>query len=420
MYKKFRTQSEESIKKTQLKKMQRVVNHAYENSDFYRSYYQSSGFHPDMLRTYDDIQKIPIVKRIMLKSAPSESILTRKDTSNLHCHTTTGSSGTPVKFYFDSNEALQKNLGFIRAYSLMGVKLTDVTVALRDPVDIRGKALYERFGLLRYDYQNIYDGIDVIYESLRQKYNSIDVLKGMPSDLVNLAYAVRSSDEGFPKVKRIISDSEVLDEASRAFIEDTFGVSVLDTYACVEAGCIAFQLPGSSKYFMNEDQVLLESISGDRLESDAIVTNLRNTTFPIIRYQIGDMIDFGDGNSDLPNMRRKTIDGIYGKYLDFIVLPDKSIVSPHVPKQELTHDLPHIKKFQVKQVDLDSIEVIVEPEDGYSKETESEILRRMDNAFKGQMSCKVTIDPQLSEKTSRKFKCIDSSVAQNFLSGNPI
>lgn len=400
--------------------MKRIVDCAYQHSDFYHNYYDSCGFHPDMLVNYEDIKKIPIVKRIMLKSAPLESVLTRKDTDNLHFHTTTGSSGTPVKFYFDSQEELKKNLGFIRAYSMMGIKPTDITVALRDPVDIREKPFYENFGLFRYDYQNIYDGMDVIHDRLCKKYKKIDVLKGMPSDLVNLAYTVQHSDKTFPKVRKLVSDCEVLDDTSRAFIESVFGVEILDTYACVEGGCVAFQVPGSKKYVVNEDQVLLESVDGNRLSGDAVITNLRNTTFPIIRYQIGDVVDFGDGTNDLPHNNLKTIDRIHGKYLDFIVLPDKSLVSPHVPKQELTHGLPEIKKFQIIQDALDHVEVVIEPDEGFSEETKAEVLKRMDKAFKGQITCDIRIDDHLSEKTTRKFKCVDSKIAQDFLSGNPI
>lgn len=409
------TKSRDEIQNIQLKKIKRIVEVAYDKSDFYHQYYKNNGFHPDMLTRYEDINLIPIVKRAALKNAPVESILTTHDLSKLHLHTTSGSSGIPVKFYYTSKEETLKNYGVMRAYMMMGMKPTDMTVALRDPIDIRKPGIYEKLGVMAYDYYNIYDDTNDIYNRICDKYDKIDILKGMPSDLMNLCYEIRRGHKKFPRVRMLISDSEVLDDFSRQYISDTIGTQILDYYASVENGCIAFQMPGSQKYFLNEDQVLVQQEDLSNNISDAIVTNLRNVTFPIIRYQIGDVIDFGDGISDLYNVKLRTIDRIHGKYLDFIVLPDESIVSPHVPKQELTH-LPGIKKFQIIQTDFDKVTVTIEKDDNFEDSTEDKILTSLNTVFKNMVDCKIIYDESLSKKTKNKFKCIQSDVAQKFLS----
>lgn len=407
--------SRQEIEDIQFRKIKKIVEYAFKHSAYYHQLYVSRGFEPAMLRSYADIQKIPVVKRIGLKNTPCEQIVTDKNFQKLHSHTTSGSSGIPVHFYYNDRELLLKNYGVMRAYFKMGMRMRDVTVAIRDPIDIRKPGLYEKLHIMAYDYYNTYDPVAGTYAAICDKYAKIDILKGMPSDLMNLAYAVRNGERKFPPVRLLISDCEVLDEFSRQYISQTFGTSVLDYYASVENGCIAFQLPGSSKYFVNEDQVLLENGSGDGPIGDAIITNLRNTTFPIIRYQIGDMIDFGDGKSDLPGIHLKTIDQIYGKYLDFIVLPDDTIISPHMPKQEMTH-LSGIRKFQIIQDQIDHITVHIEKDTDYTDETENEIRQRMNRCFKGLIRCDIHYDEQLSKKTSRKFKVIQSMVAQEFLS----
>lgn len=409
--------SRDEIQTIQLRKIQYIVSHAYEKSDFYHQYYKNNGFHPSMIKRYEDIQLIPIVKRIMLKNAPVENIITQKNFSKLHLHTTSGSSGIPVRFYYTSKEEYLKNYGVMRAYMIMGMKLKDCTVALRDPIDIRQPGLYEKIGIMAYDYYNIYDSTNDIYHRLCKKYEKIDILKGMPSDLMNLCYEIRKGSQKFPPVRLLISDSEVLDDFSRKYITDTIGTSVLDYYASVENGCIAFQMKGSNKYFLNEDQVLVECELKENLIGDAIVTNLRNTTFPIIRYQIGDVIEFGDGQSDLHNINLKTIERIQGKYLDFIVLPDNSIVSPHVPKQEMTH-LAGIKRFQIVQKDFDKVVVKIEKDIDFQEDMEEKIINVLNAAFKNQITCTIEYDGTLSKKKANKFKCIQSDVAQKFLSDN--
>lgn len=409
------SKSRDEIKSIQFRKIKRILDVAYENSVFYKDYYKKHDFHPSMVCSYEDIKKIPIVARRLLKETETEQILTDHRMNKLHKHTTSGSSGIPVQFYYTSKEEFLKNYGVLRAYLMMGMKITDRTVALRDPIDISKPTLYQKMGIVPYDYYNIYDVISETYNKLCDHYQTIDVLKGMPSDLMNLCYQIRNGNRKFPKVKLLISDSEVLDDFSRQYISETIGTQILDYYASVENGCIAFQMPDSKKYFINEDQILLENASENANSGDAVITNLRNTTFPIIRYQIGDVIDFGDGESDLPTVNLKTIDRIHGKYLDFIVLPDKTIISPHVPKQELTH-LEGIKKFQIIQRDFDDILIKIEPDVNYVPETEKKILDSLNAAFCNQVTCKIEYQNDLSVKTRNKFKCIQSDVAQQFLS----
>ncbi len=412
------SKKQDRIKALQFKKIKRIVAYAYAHSDFYHQYYKNNGFEPSMLQNYEDINKIPIVKRIALKNTPVESILTTKDMHKIKLHTTSGSSGIPVKFYFNKKEERQKNYGVMRAYFMMGMKPTDVTVALRDPIDIRKPGIFEKLHIMAYDYYNIFDGMENIYQRICAKYKKIDILKGMPSDLMNLCYQIRKGGGVFPKVRILISDCEVLDEFSRKYIAETIGTPVLDYYASVENGCIAFQLPGSNKYFLNEDQVLVQKKEREDGLSDAIITNLRNTTFPIIRYQIGDVIDFGDGVSDLKDVSLRTINRVEGKYLDFIVLKDKTIVSPHVPKQEMTH-LKGIKKFQIVQKELEKILIKIEKDVDYTDDIEDKIREAMNKAFHNLAQIQIEYDDKLSEKTGyRKFKCIQSDIAQDYISDN--
>ena len=407
--------SRDEIENIQFNKIKKIVKYAFDHSAYYHQLYISRGFNPEMLKSYADIKKIPIVKRIALKNTPVEQIVTKKNFEKLHVHTTSGSSGIPVGFYFDNRELFLKNYGVMRAYLKMGMKLSDTTVAFRDPIDIRKPGFFEKIHIMAYDYYNTYDSIEESCRLICERYDKIDVLKGMPSDLLNLSYTIRKNKIKFPPIKLLISDCEVLDDFSRKYISETLNNNILDYYASVENGCIAFQLNGSNKYFINEDQVLLENGNVDGAVGDVIITNLRNTTFPIIRYQIGDVVDFGDGKSDISGINLKTIDRIFGKYLDFIVLPDKTIISPHVPKQEMTH-ISGIKKFQLVQDSISHIIVRIEKDSGYDEHVERDVLNRLNSAFKNQISCEIEYIDDLSQKTTRKFKVIESFVAQDFLS----
>ena len=90
------SKSRDEIKSIQFRKIKRILDVAYENSVFYKDYYKKHDFHPSMVCSYEDIKKIPIVARRLLKETETEQILTDHRMNKLHKHTTSGSSGIPV------------------------------------------------------------------------------------------------------------------------------------------------------------------------------------------------------------------------------------------------------------------------------------------------------------------------------------
>ena len=405
--------SRNKIEDIQYRKLKKIVDYAYEYSQFYRSLYDANGFKPADFKSIEDVKKIPVVRRRDLRNAPVEQIVTVKNLKDYHLHTTSGSSGLSVRYYFSSWEQIQKNYYVLRAYLMAGLKWRAVTVALRDPIDIVKPNILQKLGFFRYDYYNIYTPIEDIYDSIKQKHPyHIDVLKGYPSDLVNLATLAEKRGD-FPKVDIIYSDSEVLDSYSREYITKVFGCKVLDFYASVECGMIAFQTDNSDSYCINEDAVLLETHEQDGL-SEVVISNLRNKTFPIIRYEIGDAIDFGDSHID-SKLGLKTLKQIYGKYLDFILLPDDTIVSPHIPKQDLTH-IEGVAKFKLVQSSKDRVDIYIQRNESWNDSTEKELREKLNKGFKGQLKLNFEYVEKLDRGDKRKFKCIESIVAQEFLS----
>ncbi len=397
------------ITRNQLKKLKKLVEHAYENSSFYREHYRVNDFHPDMLKTVDDYKKIPIVRREQLKKISTEEILTTTKRDELFSQTTSGSSGINIRIFYSKFEKWVNLWTCLKAYFINRQGLFDVTVALRDPVDIKKPNILQRLGMLRYDYYNVFDPIEENYEKITKKYSHIKILKGMPSDLASLALCAERKGS-FPTVGVIFSDSEVLDDANKAFIEKVFNTRVINYYASVECGMIAYQnVNKTNNHFdINKDYMVVFPKEGRAIDK-AIITNLYNLTYPIINYEIGDVLEFDNiGQTDI------YIKTIFGKYLDFIVLPDDSVVSPHVVKQMLTH-IKGVTRFQVQQEKLDEIKVIIEKGDNFTDETEKEIISEVKSFTNGLCEVQIEFTNNFQKVDYRKFKVIESKVAQNFL-----
>ena len=245
--------SRKKLESVQYRKLKKIVGYAYEHSQFYRSLYDTNHFSPSDFKSISDVDKIPIVRRRDLRNAPVEQIVTVKNLKKYHLHTTSGSSGLSVRYYFSSWEQILKNYYVLRSYLMAGLKWRAVTVALRDPIDIVKPNLLQKFGFFRYDYYNIYTPIVEIYAEIKKKHpQRIDVLKGYPSDLVNLATLVERNGGTFPKVDIIYSDSEVLDSYSRDYL--------MKVFKCMTCGNIIIKEKddGQSRFIMRVNKIWID------------------------------------------------------------------------------------------------------------------------------------------------------------------
>ena len=409
--------------KRQFRKLRRIVRYAYQNSNFYRNLYDTSGFHPDNLQSFSDLNEIPMITRNDLKKVLEDnpddlytSHIRRSDWSQQ----TSGSSGIPIKIIASRFERLRLMLIMVQIYRLAGMRLFDQVVVIKDPIDIRKHSLVERIGIMRHDYYSIYQPIESIISSLKERIRRVDILKSMPSDLANLVYTASRDGVNVQPPRVIFSDSETLDSANRSAIEKYFKVPLLDFYANTETGIAAFQTSSSNgRYLIPTNSVIFETIPSDLLganEYEIVLTGLINKTTPIIRYRIGDL---SDGPVELPNSTCSfaSVGGIHGKYLDFLLKNDGTVVSSHAAKQNLTH-LPGIKRFQISQGRIGSLKVTIEPSLSWRAETVNVIKEQFLRDFGPDTEIELVLVEDLSKSITmdKKFKVVHSLVAQELLS----
>lgn len=92
-------------------------------------------------------------------------------------------------------------------------------------------------------------------------------------------------------LKAAISTSETMSEMQREKLEARLGRPVADEYGCSEVDIIAYRCPDGGRHTAAEN-VLVEIVRfGDEPEGfgRVVVTDLRNTLMPVIRYCVGDL-----------------------------------------------------------------------------------------------------------------------------------
>ena len=144
---------------------------------------------------------------------------------------------------------------------------------------------------------------------------------------------------------------------------EAFGALVSDVYSAEETGPMAAQCSEEGCYHVHAEAVLLEVLDESGCDcapgelGRVVVTPMHNLAMPLLRYEIGDYAVQGEAcacGRSLPVLAR-----IAGRRRNMLELPDGS---SHWPSFPATVWLPYpcIRKVQLAQTALDSIEVRVE------------------------------------------------------------
>ena len=64
---KIETMSLKDLKELQLKRLKKVIKHAYENNEIYHKKFDSAGIKPDDIKSLDDLEKIPFLTKDELR-----------------------------------------------------------------------------------------------------------------------------------------------------------------------------------------------------------------------------------------------------------------------------------------------------------------------------------------------------------------
>jgi phenylacetate-CoA ligase len=119
---------------------------------------------------------------------------------------------------------------------------------------------------------------------------------------------------------------EGVPQSLRHLVHEAFGSKLVDRYSCGEIGLIALQCPKHDHYHVMSGTVLLEIVDEAGLPcpigqpGHVLVTGLQSYAMPIIRYELGDIAQWGppcDCGIGLP-----VIEKILGKTRDFVLHPN--------------------------------------------------------------------------------------------------
>jgi phenylacetate-CoA ligase len=106
---KTETLPKDRLRALQLHRLQRLVERAWHNSPFHRRLYERAGVHPDAIRSFDDIRRLPFMTREDWMACQAEQplfgdLITRPPGDAIRYHLTSGTSGRQPLRVLDSRK----------------------------------------------------------------------------------------------------------------------------------------------------------------------------------------------------------------------------------------------------------------------------------------------------------------------------
>lgn len=133
----------------QLNRFKRLIRHAYERIPMYKEFYESHGFQPIQVQTYEDIENVPIITRDIMQSySLKQRVDDRVSEANVRKARTSGSTGQPLEIWFDKTECLIPTLKAMRYLREWGYSPLYSTIRLWGGSNPK-KSIAQKFGLFR-------------------------------------------------------------------------------------------------------------------------------------------------------------------------------------------------------------------------------------------------------------------------------
>jgi phenylacetate-CoA ligase len=390
-----------------------LIASAVAGSPFYHKRFAGHESHIDSLAALHQLPKI--TKRDILANISTITMASATDRS--FAHTTSGSTGDPLKVTISAKAAAFRCAGHQRLYEWWGLRSYDRSALLWGrkltvPPPQRDDVLKRLRAAVRYatiDRQFFIDVFDLNRDSVSGIYRKLVAykpryLRGYKSGVLQLAELLRELNLSGDRLalKLVVVTSEVLLPDERQFMEAVFQCPVANEYGAAEAGLFAVECPQQKLHVYEEAVALLAGESGE-----VLVSELFNRQTPLINYLNGDAIEVSNEQCRCGRTLR-VVDAVKGRFVDTVRTVSGDSLSPYIiyyAVKELDDiDLGQsIQKYKVIQRG-NSFEFIVVPDRNYGIGVVEYLTGRLKSKVGQEIEVRFTIVDEIPREKSGKLR----------------
>lgn len=343
----FPYKSRSDIRQYQLSKFREVVHHACENVPFYRKKYEGMDLGLSSLK---DVQKLPVINAPELRKCHLDEITSKKVNKNEMLNmSTTGTSGSPLKFRLSKKENAVRQLSFLRFMLGYGWWPWWKVVQVWREVSPKKYSVFQRLINSRKFHVSIHQPVEDQVKQLWQI--NPQMLHGTLTSVEQIADWLVDHGESLKGIRVISTGGEVKKSYHGEKFKKAFGTPGIQRYGAVECGIMGYSCIYCGQLYFDEQNFFVEVVDDSYRpvkngeQGKVLFTTLNQYTTPLVRYELGDMITLSESQGHCKNkfLHFKSIDG-----REFDVLPLKDGRQLH--SQHLIHGalrVSGLKKIQL-------------------------------------------------------------------------
>ena len=390
--KEIETMPVKKMKELQLERLKWSVNHAYSNVPFYKKKFDKAGFHPDQLKSLDDMKRIPFLTKQDMRDNYPYGLFAVPLSKVVRVHASSGTTGNSTVVGLTKNDV--EIFAEIVARSLASYGITENDIiqnAYGYGLFTGGLGLHygsEKLGALTVPIS----GGNTPRQIMLFKDFGSTVLASTPSYALNIADHIEKNmpDFDFSSIKLRVGvfGAEPWSEAMRKEIEKRFKIDAYDIYGLSEVmgPGVSCECSEKSGLHVQEDSFYVEIIDPETGEvlpegskGEIVYTSLTKEAFPGIRYRSRDISmlyhDSCKCGRTLVKMEKVT-----GRSDDMMIIRGVNVFPSQVETilMEAEGTEPHYQIIVDRKGSMDDIEVMVE----VNEKIFSDEIRVLDNLSK--------------------------------------
>lgn len=329
-----------------LDRIRSVMSYAWEHSSFYRNKWNAAGIHPNSVKTFDDFERVPVVRKEELRAEQARSepfgdylCVPPKDVK--HVHGTSGTTGRPTAFGINIADWNNIATAHARVMWAMGIRPSD-TVLIGSFFSLYMGSWGALLGTERLGARAFPFGAGVPGQTLRcinwMQQMQPSVFYGTPSYALHIAevaaqHGIDPTSFGL-RIMFFSGEPGASIPSIRNRIKELYGSSVFDSGSMAEVG--AWMNLGESNrseaMLCWQDIVYTEVCDPATMtkvpygsEGTPVYTTLERTSQPMIRLVSNDLTRWIEPSSPCGRTYPMLPRGIYGRIDDMFTIRGENI-----------------------------------------------------------------------------------------------
>lgn len=435
----YRRWSSEQLKAAQWKKFKRLLGFAYERIPLYRDKFSQAGITPQRIRKPEDLLQIPVLTKDEIRqNFPDRLVEANRRFHPDQMGQTSGSTAESLHFLRPDTGWRRRTyyclllrtggIANILTAILTTPHCTADSCSLQEEQSAHGLRIskYQKIRFLRHldPLVTLPSSKDILCAPSRYMEKLLGVISYLapcmvyadPVYLGSLALYLKKTRKPVPKVRCIVTSFELLTGSLRDRLRDVFGCDVYTQYGASEVTDIANECE-HHRLHVREKIVMVEAIR-DGVPAQpgeigrAVVTDLENYSMPLIRYDIGDLIEVGKGPCPC-GRNNDVIERVHGRARDVIMPVGADNGGALTPLQvdQVFRGLGGIAAYRLVQRSGNQYDIAV-MRDGLPEDFDRRALEGRCRAMFGQGShFNVTFVDEIKPERSGKYRFVYSQVS---------